>query len=96
MAAETTPAIDVWSIGIMFYAMLYGELPFNKNDEKELINSIKKDPLKFPSNISVSDHAKDILRLMMDKDPTKRVELVDFVDMPYNLMDEEELDKIIK
>ena len=26
--AETTPAIDVWAIGIMFYAMLFGELPF--------------------------------------------------------------------
>ena len=28
VAAETTPAIDVWAIGVMFYAMVYGELPF--------------------------------------------------------------------
>lgn len=27
-AAETTPAIDVWAIGVMFYAMVFGELPF--------------------------------------------------------------------
>jgi serine/threonine protein kinase len=28
VAANTTPAIDVWAIGVMFYAMLFGELPF--------------------------------------------------------------------
>jgi serine/threonine protein kinase len=50
VAAETTPAIDVWAIGVMFYAMLYGRLPFNHDEEKELIKSIKNDPLKFPSN----------------------------------------------
>lgn len=37
VAAETTPAIDVWAIGIMFYAMVFGELPFSSGNEKELI-----------------------------------------------------------
>jgi serine/threonine protein kinase len=40
IAAETSPSIDVWAIGIMFFAMLYGELPFDKPNEKDLINSI--------------------------------------------------------
>ena len=34
LAADTSPAIDVWSIGVMFYAMVYGTLPFASNDEK--------------------------------------------------------------
>jgi serine/threonine protein kinase len=37
VAAETSPAIDVWAIGIMFYTMLYGQLPFSHSNEKELI-----------------------------------------------------------
>ena len=37
VAAETSPAIDVWAIGIMFYTMLYGQLPFTSSNEKELI-----------------------------------------------------------
>ena len=36
-AADTTPAIDVWAIGIMFYAMVYGTLPFIHDNEKELV-----------------------------------------------------------
>ena len=36
-AADTTPAIDVWAIGIMFYAMIYGTLPFIHDNEKELV-----------------------------------------------------------
>lgn len=40
--ADTTPAIDVWAIGIMLYAMIYGTLPFagvlkGEFNEKELI-----------------------------------------------------------
>jgi len=31
--SDTTFALDVWSIGIMFFTMLYGKLPFY--DEKE-------------------------------------------------------------
>jgi len=28
LAADTTPAIDVWAIGVMLYALIYGSLPF--------------------------------------------------------------------
>jgi serine/threonine protein kinase len=36
-SCATTPAIDVWAIGIMFYAMMYGSLPFYAKDEKGTI-----------------------------------------------------------
>jgi len=62
VAAETSPSIDVWAIGVMFYAMIYGELPFDQPTEKELINSIKNDPLKFPARIPVTEEAKEVMR----------------------------------
>ena len=37
LAADTTPAIDVWAIGIMYYAMLYGKLPFYAENERDLV-----------------------------------------------------------
>ena len=45
VAAATSPSIDVWAIGVMFYAMLFGELPFDCADEKLLIKSIKEDKI---------------------------------------------------
>ena len=27
-AVDAAPSIDVWAIGIMFYSLLYGTLPF--------------------------------------------------------------------
>lgn len=28
VAAATSPAIDVWALGVMYYTMIYGTLPF--------------------------------------------------------------------
>ena len=38
--ATTTPAIDVWAIGVMFYTMIYGELPFYSSNEMDLRKKI--------------------------------------------------------
>jgi serine/threonine protein kinase len=91
-AAETNPAIDVWAIGIMLYAMLYGELPFSSSNEKDLIKAIKSDNIKFPNNIPVTEEAKDVIRKMLCKDHTQRLKLIEFIDMPYSLWDEEEFE----
>ena len=38
----TAPSIDVWAIGVMFYAMMCGTLPFYDKNEKELIRKIRE------------------------------------------------------
>lgn len=47
--AKTSPSIDVWAIGIMFYTMVYGTLPFMGKDEKELIHKITSENVRFPT-----------------------------------------------
>jgi len=35
-SAVSSPAIDIWAIGMVFYALLFGTLPFiDKNDRSE-------------------------------------------------------------
>ena len=36
------PSCDIWSIGIITYILLCGELPFEAEDQLELFNKIKK------------------------------------------------------
>lgn len=61
----------------MFYAMLYGHLPFWGNTEEEFIDHIINAPLKFDPLVPVTNECKEIIKGMLNKDPTKRMELVD-------------------
>jgi len=81
--AETTFAIDIWAIGIMFYAMLYGTLPFYNRNEDKLIDAIVNNPLKFDPKVPVSEEAKFIMTGMMAKDPLKRLKLVEIMQSKY-------------
>lgn len=52
---ETSPAIDVWAIGVMHYAMLYAKLPYLGDTEEETIQKIQHQPLKFDPDVPISD-----------------------------------------
>ena len=63
---------DVWSLGVLFYTMLYGRFPFKaKNDEKlfELINEAN---VKFPNNIHVSENIKKLIQKILNVEPRLR------------------------
>ena len=90
VAADTTPAIDVWAIGIMFYAMIYGALPFHSMNERELVKMIRTEQVRFPKTQTITPEGKEVIRHMLQKDPTKRLQLIDFVQQDYNLMDDDE------
>lgn len=66
---------DLWSIGVVFYQLLFGDPPFWGLSNAELIASIKQNSgqnLKFPK--PVSEETKDFLRNVLLIDPTKRLE----------------------
>lgn len=95
-SAETSTAIDVWAIGMMFYGMLYGTLPFFGETEDEIIDKIVNAPLKFPPKVPVSAEAKDILKNMLNKDPAKRASLLEIMTTNYVAMDDDEIEELVK
>lgn len=38
--SKANPALDVWTIGIMIYAMLFNQMPFNGKDKTEIKRNI--------------------------------------------------------
>ena len=69
----TGSGIDIWSSGIVLFAMLCGYLPFIDTDEQKLYKKIVEGKLNFPHNLSNS--AKDLLKKLLNKDPLKRINI---------------------
>ncbi|XP_062309975.1 calcium/calmodulin-dependent protein kinase IGa [Osmerus eperlanus] len=67
-------AVDCWSIGVITYILLCGYPPFFEDNETRLFSKIMRADYAFhaPFWDDISESAKDFIRNMMEKNPTKR------------------------
>ena len=76
---------DVWSAGVLLYAMVFGYLPFCEEDEDTNIDNIIKGNYEIPEE--ASPQLEDFLKHILDIDPLTRYDLDQIKKHPwYNLV----------
>jgi serine/threonine protein kinase len=71
---------DIWSCGIILFALLTGRLPFDDDDIRALLAKVKIGRFTMPPELPTD--AKDLIRRMLEIDPVKRITVRTFSPRP--------------
>ena len=77
---KATP-VDIWSSGIVLYAMVCGYLPFKDDNNKILYEKIKNGKFNIPKFIS--ENLKNLLKKILVTDPEKRISIKQIKKHPW-------------
>jgi serine/threonine protein kinase len=79
--------VDVWSVGVIFYQMLFGKRPFGHNQcQEQLVREdtiINARHVEFPTRPSVSHEAKEFIRRCLTYDQSDRPDVLTAAQDPY-------------
>ncbi len=77
---------DIWSIGVVFYRLIFGKYPFFGLILGDLYQKIKKNNGKnmtFPDKPDISNITKNLISKMLEMDPKKRISWEELFSHPY-------------
>jgi tousled-like kinase len=76
--AETvrvSQSVDTWSLGVIFYEMIFGQRPFGEDATQQAFAS-QVDALVgrvvFPSSVKITEQCRNLILACLDRDPTTR------------------------
>ena len=76
---------DIWSAGVVLYVMLTGNFPFLGLTQQQLYENIKSGKYRTEGKEyeAISQKAKDLIRKMLELNPTKRLSASDCLKTPF-------------
>lgn len=68
-----TAKSDIWSIGLMYYELLFGKAPWPHRNMESYLEYIKREPLRFPYDVKISSKSMDFIKRCLEIDENKRI-----------------------
>ena len=66
---------DMWSCGVIMFILLSGRPPFDGSNDNQILEAVKQAKVDLKGSMwnKVSEDAKDIVKKLLAKDPSKRL-----------------------
>ena len=90
-------ALDLWALGVTFYTLVYGYVPFGRGckSEVQLYNTAPKQELKFGESCVGTHMFNNFLSRILQKDVTQRLTLPEMLSHDF-LMDTIDVDSLVQ
>lgn len=64
--------VDIWSLGVILFTMVVGYPPFESSNIECTFQRIKNNNYQFPDNLDLSYGVKELIRKLLDPEPSQR------------------------